>query len=206
MKRASFAISPEINVGGPMFTAKDLIMIGELVGSEGTIELTNLQQLIVKMNEEEVPVAMKKIQESGLCVYHTGSVVKNLSVCAFCKGAEIEGLDVARQINTAIAGIEVPFTLRVGYTGCPNACGEPMVKDIGIVKRGDLFEIYLGGQSKTLDVTIGQLLIDQVDRNEIIHKVLKVIELYQKEGKKREKFNKFINRYGMEMLRTAITL
>lgn len=200
MSLVTFAVTPKIAVGGPTFSARDLITIGEIVGSEARIELTTLQHLIVEMHEVEASEAIKKIKESGLCVYKTGAVVKNLSVCSFCKGAEIEGLDVAKKVDAAIAGIEVPFTMRVGYSGCPNACGEPLVKDIGVVKRGDFFEIYIGGQSKTLKASTGQLLVDRLSSEQLIETVLSIIERYKQEGKKNEKFHTFITRYGREKL------
>lgn len=201
MNRVTFAVSPEIRVGGSVFSPKDMIAIGQIVGDDAQIELTTFQQLIVEMNEENAEEAKNALREKGLCVYQTGSVVKNLSVCTFCKGAEEEGLSAAKNLNDTIVGMSVPFTMRVGYTGCPNACGEPLVKDIGIVKRKDTFEIYVGGQTKTLEAKTAELLIDQVNENDLSPIVKNVVTLYQEKGKKREKFSKFVQRYGIENIR-----
>ncbi|MGG0938643.1 nitrite reductase [Brevibacillus centrosporus] len=201
MNRVTFAVSPEIRVGGSVFSPKDMIAIGQIVGDDAQIELTTFQQLIVEMNEENAVEAKNALREKGLCVYQTGSVVKNLSVCTFCKGAEEEGLSAAKNLNDTIVGMSVPFTMRVGYTGCPNACGEPLVKDIGIVKRKDTFEIYVGGQTKTLEAKTAELLIDQVNEDDLSPIVKNVVTLYQEKGKKREKFSKFVQRYGIENIR-----
>ncbi|MED1657870.1 nitrite reductase, partial [Brevibacillus agri] len=201
MNRVTFAVSPEIRVGGSVFSPKDMIAIGQIVGDEAQIELSTFQQLIVEINEEKAEEAKNALREKGLCVYETGSVVKNLSVCTFCKGAEEEGLLAARNLNDSIVGMTVPFTMRVGYTGCPNACGEPLVKDIGIVKRKDTFEIYVGGQTKTLEAKTAELLIDQVKEDDLSPIVKSVVTLYQEKGKKREKFFKFVQRYGIENIR-----
>ncbi|MBG9565375.1 nitrite reductase [Brevibacillus agri] len=201
MNRVKFAVSPEIRVGGAVFTPKDMVAIGEIVGEDAQIELTTFQQLIVEMSEEKADEAKQALRDFGLCVYEVGSVVKNLSVCTFCKGAEVEGLQAARDLNETIAGMPVPFTMRVGYTGCPNACGEPLVKDIGIVKRKDMFEIYIGGQSKSMEAKTADLLVDQVREEELSTVVKSVITLYQEKGKKREKFSKFVQRYGVDNIR-----
>jgi precorrin-3B C17-methyltransferase len=206
LKRVQFAVSPEIRVGGSVFTPADMVAIGQIVGEDAQIELSTFQQLIVKMNEEKAEDAKKALREKGLCVYETGSVVKNLSVCSFCKGAEIEGLEAARNLNDTIAGMSVPFTLRVGYTGCPNACGEPLVKDIGIVKRKETFEIYVGGQSKTMEAKTAELLVEQVKEEQLSSIVQSIITLYQTQGKKREKFFKFVERYGLENVRIELGL
>ncbi|WP_047155433.1 nitrite reductase [Aneurinibacillus tyrosinisolvens] len=204
MNKITFAVSPEIRVGGSVFTPDDLMAIGEIVGTDAKIELTTFQQLIVEMEEEKAAEAKQRLLLRGLCVYDTGSVVKNLSICNFCKGAEVEGLNAAKNLNDTIAGIPVPFTMRVGYTGCPNACGEPLVKDIGVVKRNDAFDIYIGGMSKTLEAGTGQLLIEQVSEQSLSEFVKKLILLYQQHGKKREKFNKFLTRYGMENIKNEL--
>ncbi|MFF2527482.1 nitrite reductase [Brevibacillus sp. NPDC058079] len=206
MKRVQFAVSPEIRVGGSVFTPTDMVAIGQIVGEDAQIELSTFQQLIVEMNEEKAENAKKALREKGLCVYETGSVVKNLSVCSFCKGAEIEGLEAARNLNDTIAGMVVPFTVRVGYTGCPNACGEPLVKDIGIVKRKETFEIYVGGQSKTMEAKTAELLVEQVKEEQLSSIVQSIITLYQTQGKKREKFFKFVERYGLENVRKELGL
>jgi precorrin-3B C17-methyltransferase len=204
LNKTTFAVSPEIRVGGSVFTSDDLMSIGEIVGKDAKIELTTFQQLIIEMEEEKAEEAKQRLLLRGLCVYDTGSVVKNLSVCNFCKGAEIEGLDAARNLNDTIVGIPVPFTMRVGYTGCPNACGEPLVKDIGVVKRKDAFDIYIGGMSKTLEAGTGQLLIEQVSEQNLPELVKKLILLYQQHGKRREKFNKFVRRYGIESIKNEL--
>lgn len=206
MTRVTFAVSPEIRVGGAVFAPQDLTAIAEIVGEQARIELTTFQQLIVEVEEEKAEEAKQALRERGLCVYETGAVVKNLSVCTFCKGAEEEGLQAARNLNETIAGMPVPFTMRVGYTGCPNACGEPLVKEIGIVKRKNTFEIYIGGQSKTMEARTAQLLVDEVKEEELSHIVKRVIELYQDKGKKREKFAKFVQRYGVANIRQDLGL
>lgn len=204
MGKVSFAVAPEIQVGGPKFLPSQLAAISQVVGENAQIELTTLQQLIIEMDEENAEEAKKALKEQGLLVYQTGSVVKNLSTCAFCKGAEIEGLETARQLNRQIVGGSVPFTLRVGYTGCPNACGEPLLKDIGIVKRKDTFDVYIGGQSKTLEAQTGQAIATDLNEDELYQTVNRIITIYQQNGKKREKFSEFIDRHGMEHIRSLL--
>ncbi|WCK54820.1 nitrite reductase [Aneurinibacillus sp. Ricciae_BoGa-3] len=204
MSKVTLAVSPEIRVGGSVFTSEDLIAIAKIAGDDAKIELTTFQQLVVEVNVEEAEDAKQQLLKQGLCVYETGSVVKNLSVCNLCKGAEIEGLNAARNVNKAIVGLSTPFGMRVGYSGCPNACGEPLLKDIGIVKRKESFDIYIGGTPKTLKAGTGNLLMQQVSEKELPEFVKKLITLYQQHGLKKEKFNEFISRYGMESIKKEL--
>jgi hypothetical protein len=57
---------------------------------------------------------------------------KSLIDCNFCRGAEEAGLDVAKDLNGAIAGHEVPSPLKIGYAGCALGTSEPLLKDIGV--------------------------------------------------------------------------
>ena len=150
MNRVKFAVSPDIKVGGRHFSPADLALMAEAAGESAEIELATLQQLIVEVDEDRFVQAKDALREQGLRVYEVGMVVKNLAVCNFCKGAEVEGLDAARALDVAIAGQPVPFPMRVGYSGCPNACGESLSKDIGVVKVKDLFFVYVGWRNENI--------------------------------------------------------
>lgn len=204
--KIKFAISPDIRVGGRLFTASDLSRIAELVGEDASIELTTMQQLIVEVDESRAEKAKEALRSRGMGVYEVGNVVKNLAVCNFCKGAESEGLEAARELDKAIAGKSVPFPLRVGYSGCPNACGESLSKDIGIVKMKDTFNVYVGGETKTLNASSGQLVVEKVTGGLLAGVVNQIIEVYQKNGRKRERFSHFLKRYGFDTLRNELTI
>ena len=206
MCTVKFAISPEIRVGGRRFTASDLSNIAELVGEDSDIELTTMQQLIVEMDVLRAENAKEALRSRGMGVYESGHVVKNLAVCNFCKGAESEGLEVARQLDKAISGISVPFPMRVGYSGCPNACGESLAKDIGIVKIKDTFNVYVGGETKTLNASSGKLILERVAGNRLPFVVNQIIKVYQKNGRKRERFSYFLKRFGLDSLRNELTI
>lgn len=206
MNRVKFAVSPDIQVGGRRFSTTDFSLIAELVGANADIELTTLQQLIVEMDEDRVEQAKEALHAQGLRVYEVGFVVKNLVVCNFCKGAEVEGLDAARMLDDAVAGQPVPFPLRVGYSGCPNACGESLSKDIGVVKIKNSFHVYVGGETKTLKATAGELLVDCISEGVLPEVVNQIIEIYRENGKKRERFSNFVRRYSVDVLREKLSI
>ncbi|KYP79914.1 hypothetical protein [Ferroacidibacillus organovorans] len=131
---------------------------------------------------------------------------KNLAVCNFCKGAESEGLEAARELDKAIAGMSVPFPMRVGYSGCPNACGESLSKDIGIVKIKDTFNVYVGGETKTLNASSGKLIMEKVTSDLLPGVVNQIVKVYQKNGRKRERFSHFLKRFGLDALRNELAI
>lgn len=189
---------------GAKLKPKQLVVLGNYLDDEKEIELTTLQQLIVQIPEEELEEAKKNFDEVGLHYYKVGKYVKSLRTCNFCKGEEAEGMPVAKELNRRIAGQEVPFTLRPAYTGCPIGCGEPLINDIGVMKDGDTYELYIGGLSKGREAKPGQLVIGDLHPEELYHFVEQILDIYRENGKKREKFYRFIDRFGIEQIKEEI--
>lgn len=189
---------------GAKLTPKQLIALGTYLDENSEIELTTFQQLIIQVSEENVETAIKELKEVGFSVYKVGPYVKSLRTCNFCQGADEEGMPIAIELNNRIAGQEVPFTLRPAYSGCPNACGEPLINDIGVIKRKEQYELYIGGQAKGEDARTAVLLKDQLEPEELYNLVDAVLEVYRNNGKKRERLAKFIDRYGFDNLKKEV--
>ena len=189
---------------GAKLNARQLTVITEYLDDGDELELTTFQQLYIEVPEDKVEVVKNRFKEVGLSCYPVGNFVKSLRTCNFCKGAEREGMPVAIEINERIAGKPVPFTLKPAYTGCPIGCGEPLVNDIGIMKIKDGYDLYIGGKAKGKDAHIGTLFMEQLIPEQLYVVVEKLVDMYAKQGKKREPFFKFINRFGIDHLKNHI--
>ncbi|USK62395.1 nitrite reductase [Peribacillus asahii] len=207
MKENKIKIAVNGGVGfGAKLNAKQLITLAKYLGEEEELELTVFQQLYIEVEEYQLEETVKELEGVGLKCYPVGNFVKSLRTCNFCKGAVEEGMPTAKKLNNLIAGKPVPFTLRVAYTGCPIACGEPLINDIGVIKKKNTFELYLGGKAKGIDAKTGLLFRENLSEKELLESVQKVISLYEKNGKKREAFSKFLDRYGIDNLKEQIVI
>ncbi|USK61865.1 nitrite reductase [Peribacillus asahii] len=207
MKENKIKIAVNGGVGfGAKLNAKQLITLAKYLGEEEELELTVFQQLYIEVEEHQLEETVKELEGVGLKCYPVGNFVKSLRTCNFCKGAVEEGMPTATKLNDLIAGKPVPSTLRVAYTGCPIACGEPLINDIGVIKRKNTFELYLGGKAKGIDAKTGLLFKENLSEKELLESVQKVISLYEKNGKKREVFSKFLDRYGIDNLKEQIVI
>ncbi|QOR64583.1 nitrite reductase [Cytobacillus suaedae] len=202
-KYVKLAINGGISFGAKL-TAKQLITIARYLKDEEEIELTTFQQLYIDVPERKLEEIKEELANNGLKCYPVGPYVKSLRTCNFCKGAEEEGMSVAVELNERIAGKPVPRTLRPAYTGCPNACGEPLINDIGVIKRQDTFELYIGGRGKGTNAQTGKLFKAGLSPEELYETVEKVLDFYVANGKKREEFFKFVNRYGIENIKESV--
>lgn len=203
-EKTKIAVSPTIQVGGSVFTPEQLAKIGSIVGSDAKIEMTPFKQLYVEVPLDRREAIKEELQRSGLEVHPAGFVTKSLIACNFCKGAEDAGLETARKLNQAIAGIDTPTPIKVGYAGCALGTSEPLLKDIGVVKMRDTFDIYVGGEPKGLKTSAAKLLLSGLTEERLLLMVKRIIDHYKQHAKGKEKFSKFVDRVTLEQFKQAI--
>lgn len=200
-EKTVIAVSPPIQVGGSLFTPEQLATIGTIVGSNSKIEMTPFRQLYVEVAAEEQEAIEGGLKRAGLEVNPAGFVTKSLIACNFCKGAEEAGLETAKRLNKAIAGIETPMPMKIGYAGCALGTSEPLLKDIAVVKMRDRFDLYVGGEPKGLKTSFAEQLASGLAESQLVSVVLAIIDFYKANAKGKEKFKKFIHRVTLEELR-----
>lgn len=194
------AISPVVQIGGSLFTPKQLGIIGDLLGADAKVEMTPFKQLYAEVPVEKRDMIQAELEQSGLEVNPAGFVTKSLIACNFCKGAEEAGLAAAKALNKAIAGISTPTPLKIGYAGCALGTSEPLIKDISVIKMRNTFDLYAGGESKGLKTTFAKRLQSGLTEEQLIPAVMTIIDFYKQHAKGKEKFSKFVDRVTLEQL------
>ncbi|WP_379213838.1 nitrite reductase [Paenibacillus sp. GCM10012303] len=194
------AISPPVQLGGSLFTPKQLGLISHLLGSEAKVEMTPFKQLYAEVPVEKRDAIQAELEQSGLEVNPAGFVTKSLIACNFCKGAEEAGLAAAQALNEAIAGISTPMPLKIGYAGCALGTSEPLIKDISVIKMRDTFDLYVGGESKGLKPMFAKRLHSGLKEEQLVPVVIAIIDFYKEHAKGKEKFSKFVDRVTLEQL------
>ncbi|MFC4807934.1 nitrite reductase [Paenibacillus sp. GCM10023250] len=199
--KTKIAVSPPIQLGGSLFTPQQLAIIGSVAGADAKIEMTSFKQLYVEVPVGRRAAISEELERQGLEVNPAGFATKSLLACNFCKGAEEAGLETAKTLNRAIAGIETPTPLKIGYAGCALGTSEPLLKDIGVVKMRDTFDIYVGGEPKGLKTSFAKLLVKGITEDRLVPSISALIDYYKEHAKGKEKFSKFVDRVSLEALR-----
>jgi precorrin-3B C17-methyltransferase len=75
----------------------------------------NFWLLYIEMQDESLDEIKGKLKQAGLQTHPAGFVTKSLITCNFCKGAEKAGLAIAKTLDEAIAGLEVPSPLKLVF-------------------------------------------------------------------------------------------
>ncbi|UNK18251.1 nitrite reductase [Paenibacillus sp. N3/727] len=200
-----FAVTPGFEVGGTLFRPEQLAVLGSIVGPDAQIEMTTFKQLYVAMDEERISEVQEQLKQVGLEVHPAGFVSKSLITCNFCRGAEDAGLDVAKRLDEAAADHKVPSPLKIGYAGCALGTSEPLLKDIAVVKMKDVFDIYIGGEPKGIKANIAQLFMKGVTEEQLLPMILRLISIFQENGKKKENYSRFVKRMTPEKLHELVS-
>ncbi|BFH63239.1 nitrite reductase [Paenibacillus azoreducens] len=203
-EKTKIAVSTPIQIGGNVITPDQLAAIAAAAGSDAHIEITPFRQIYIEIPSSETARIEKELLRAGLEIYPAGSVIKGLIACQFCNGAESAGLRTAQSIHKAVAGIETPAPLKIGYAGCALGTSEPLLKDISVVKMKDTFSLYIGGEPKGIKTIFAELLVSGLEEDEVIPIIEKILDLYKSGAKGKEKFSKFVHRMTVEKIRELV--
>jgi precorrin-3B C17-methyltransferase len=198
----SVAITP--GVGQVHFTPAQLAAIGAAAGAAGRVELNAFMQLILHSDRPDLAEALADLRALGLGVYPVGRVVKNLHTCTFCMGENVAGLPDAERLDAALAGAPVPFTVRIGFSGCDKNCGEARMREIGLVRQQDgRYALYLGGKAGGEPV-IAALLAEGIPGEDLPAVVERVLGVYRANARGKERLWKLVQRIGLEPFRSVL--
>lgn len=190
------AITP--GVGQVNFSPAQLAAIGAAAGAGGRVELNTFMQLILHSDRPDLEEALVELRALGLGVYPVGRVVKNLHTCTFCMGENISGLPDAERLDAALAGAPVPFTLRIGFSGCASNCGEARMREIGLVRQADgRYALYLGGKAGGEPV-MAALVAEGIPGEELPTTVERIVGVYRANARGKERLWKLVKRIGLE--------
>ena len=136
----------------------ELARIAEVYGS-GELRLTVEQNIIIpNVPESRLSALLEEPLIQSRFPVQPGLLSRSLVSCTgsqFCNFALIEtknrAMALVKELETEL---EMPRSVRIHWTGCPNSCGQPQVAEIGLLgtkvrKEGKAVEgvdIYMGGQ------------------------------------------------------------
>jgi len=96
-----------------------------------TVEIPHVRPAILKRLSQQ-------LEKNGTPVGSERDEIVNIISCPGterCKFANIDTISLARKIDEKLFGKEMPVKMRIGISGCPNACTSPMLNEIGIIGR-----------------------------------------------------------------------
>lgn len=135
----------------------ELARLAEVYGS-GELRLTVEQNVLIPNVPDSRVAPLLKEPLLKKFSPNPGPLQRGLVSCTgnqFCNFALIETKNRAVALMEELeAELEIPQTVRIHWTGCPNSCGQPQVADIGLMgttvrkdgKPVEAVDIYMGGE------------------------------------------------------------
>jgi NAD(P)H-nitrite reductase large subunit len=173
----------------------------------GLTSLENLKQIVRVVEKYQIPVIkitsghdlnMDPGKATELCLHYVQACPGN----SLCKFGVQDSLGMGVEIERFFQGRDLPAKLKIGVSGCPFCCGESFVRDIGLVGKKKGWTVIFGGSSAR-QPRVGDILAEDLPKDEAIRLISHCLEYYIANGKKHERTARFIERIGIDAFRKA---
>jgi NAD(P)H-nitrite reductase large subunit len=203
--KETYAIVPRIP--GGLAELKDLKKIVNVVEKYNIpiIKITSGHRLaLVGMKEDVVnsiweDLGMEMGKATELCLHYVQACPGN----AVCKFGIQDSLGLGIEIEDFFLGLELPAKVKIGVSGCPFCCGESFVRDIGILGKKKGWTLIFGGNSARRP-RVGDIITENVSKEEVISLAKRCLEYYASNGKKKERTARFVERIGIDEIKAAV--
>lgn len=199
----TFAIAPHIP--GGIIQPDKLRRIADVAEKYGTVlKITSAQRIaIVGIREHNIDdvweeLDMKPGAAIGLCV-------RSIKICPgtmFCKRGQQDSVGIGLKLDGIYHGMELPFKLKMGVSGCMNSCAEPIIKDIGLMGTSKGFRLYAGGCSG-VNPRLGDLISEELSEKDALDLIERIIIFYKKTNQKK-RLGKIIDEIGLDNFKKEI--
>ena len=201
--KETYAVAPHIP-GGIIDPIKlrNIADVAEKYGS--VIKITSAQRIaIVGIQERDIDqvweeLGMKHGAAIGLCV-------RSIKICpgtSFCKRGQQDSVGIGLKLDDIYHGMDLPFKLKMGVSGCMNSCAESVIKDIGLIGTSKGFRLYAGGSSG-ITPRLGDVIAEELSEKESLDLIDRIISFYKKTNQKK-RLGKIIDEIGLENFKKEI--
>jgi NAD(P)H-nitrite reductase large subunit len=160
---------------------------------------------LVGIKKEDIPKVWNDLgaevgRATELCLHYVQACPGN-QVCSL--GVQ-DSLAMGIELEKRYIGVEMPAKMKVGVSGCPMTCSEGYVRDIGLIGKRSGWTVVYGGNSGGRP-RIGDVIAEKLSNEEAIALVDKLVDFYVKNGKKRERVARMVDRLGIETIMAAVS-
>jgi len=185
-------------------------------GDGNTLRLTVRQNiLLLNVPEANVEKVLSGLAEVGLSI-NAHPVRRSVVTCTgteFCKLAITETKARSRQIVEYLEQrVPLDEPLRIHITGCPNACAQHQIANIGMMGSKtkvdgqivDAYDIFVGGQMGR-GAAFNHAVLRKVPATQCAQRLERLLWGYKRQRREREPFNDWCRRVGDAALVKLLT-
>ena len=204
--KETYAIAPHIPCG---VVTPDLLRkladVAEKYQAQA-LKITGATRIaIVGLKEEDIDsvwedLALKPGAAVGLCVRSIRACPGN----TFCKIGQQDALGMGMKLDALYHGLELPGKFKMAVSGCNLNCAEGWVRDVGLYGKVKGWTLTIGGNVGAAP-RIGQELMSDINDDQALSSVEKVVNYYRENAKKGERLGKMIDRMGFDVVKEALS-
>jgi sulfite reductase beta subunit-like hemoprotein len=175
------------------------------------VRTTNTQNImLLNVPEANVAAVTSELKQAGFD-YRPGWARKGIIACTgiqFCKLAVAETKNRAVELTDYLAKeVKLEEPIRISMTGCPNACGQHHICDIGLegsvtsidgIKR-ESFQVFLGGGVGSREA-FGRRIGVRIPADELAESLARLLTRYRQGRRAEESFQQFCLRHSDDSL------
>ncbi|OPY38221.1 MAG: ferredoxin-nitrite reductase [Methanoregula sp. PtaU1.Bin051] len=149
----------------------------------------------------------KVIDELGsLAKPETAPCVKFVQACLgtdACRFGNQDSITLARAADERFKDKTFPAKVKIGISGCPRCCGESRTRDIGIMGTNRGWTVLFGGNSGTRP-RLADIIARNLTAADALDCAERLLEYYRARAKPHERTARFMERVGMETLKSDL--
>jgi nitrite reductase (NADH) large subunit len=171
----------------------------------GLVKITGGQRIdLLGIKKEDLPGVWRDLgMPSGHAYTKAFRTCKTCVGTDFCRYGVGDSTSLGIAIETRFQGVESPHKMKLAVSGCARNCAEATVKDIGAVAIPDGWQIFVGGAAG-LRVRAGDLLATVATHEDVLRLIGRFIQYYRENARYAERSPGFVERIGIERLRSYL--
>jgi len=203
--KETYAIAPHVACG--VITPELLRKLADAADKYNAkaVKITSAARIaLVGIKEDDVDAVWRDLgMDPGHAV---GLCVRSVKACPgnqFCRLAKQDSLAMGMKLDEIYHGYELPSKTKMGVSGCQNQCAETWIKDIGLVGKKNGWTLLVGGSAASRP-RLAEVLVENLDSEEALDTIKKIMAFYKENGKKLERIGRMMDRIGFDAFQSAI--
>lgn len=203
--KATYAVVPHMPGGitNPA-TLRKIADVAEKYNA-AALKCTSAQRIaIVGLKHEDVDKVWEELQMDP--AHAAGLCMRSVKICpgtTFCKRGQQDAVGLGLELDKLYYGTELPSKFKIAVSGCQNSCSESAVRDIGIIGTSKGYVLMVGGNAG-VKPRLGDKIASQLEPDQVLKLVDKIINWYKENGKRNERIGELIDRIGLDKFKQEV--
>ena len=204
-KDATYSVIPRMY--GGVTTPAELKRIAEVAERYQVpmVKITGGQRIdLLGVKKQDLPAIWADLGMPSGHAY--GKALRTCKSCVgteFCRFGTQDSTHLAITLEKRLERMWSPHKVKLAASGCPRNCAESTIKDFGVIGVDSGWEIYVGGNGG-MKLRAGDLLAKVASEDEVVEIAEAFMQLYRKEAYYLERTAPWIERVGLDHVKTAI--